>query len=303
MFLFLETQFCDGKTKTIQQIELLSKAQPFVTSLQKAISNMRIEPYTNSKHLMGIFDDGLSLEKKIQSIVNLRGKLRHHSLRSPHRWNPNQQMEYEPPARFLSNVVADTVIKETIDEIYAPEALKIFRDLSVSSGFETKIQVLTRRLENLKSLVLNMSFPTTVISSKFCLTAARQALEACTKDGQIVDTTRFDATHMRNKLELFEATLDLWAYTATRSIKLDTLSEIIKCKFEHYQAGVVISHEFSFPIKVNEINIESAWNLLKYCFEWIETKDPTTRIMTLKLLLEGSVRPILTYRVGAQVKN
>lgn len=303
MFLFLETRYCDGKTKTAQQVDLLLKSQTFVDSFEKAISELANKQLAQSKHLKDVFDESLSIRDKIKSIVNLRGKLRHHSLKSPFRWDPNKQGEYEEPARFLSSVVADIVIKESLRDIYAPENLDTFRDLSVSSGFESIIKVQTYRLENKRTLELNMSFPTTVVSSKLCLVALRNALEECEKNTQIGDTTRLDATNDRNGLELFETELGLWAYTDSQSMKSNNPADKVRCRFEHFQSGIVIKHEFIFPIQVNEINIENAWGLLKHCFDRIENIDPTTRVMNLKLFLGEIKRPILTYRVGAQVIN
>lgn len=303
MFLFLETRYCDGKTKTAQQVKLLSDSKTFTESLSRSISETHSQPFAKSKHLEGIYDPTLSLRDKIKIIVNLRGKLRHHSLKSPHRWDPNKQGEYEAPARFLASVVGDIVIKESLSDIYAPKNLKLFRELSVSSGFETKVEVLTHRIEHKKSLALSMSFPTTVISSKFCLAALRNAIDACENDGQLGDTTRLDASHERNGLELFEAELGLWSYTESHSLMLEKPEAKIRCRFEHFQSGIIIKHEFDFPVQVNEISVGYAWTLLKYCFDHIENKDPTTRIMNLKLFMGNHKRPLLTYRVSAQVKN
>lgn len=301
MFLFLETRYCAGQTKTVQQVDLLHKSQSFVDSLKNSISKLAKKPLAQSKHLKCVFDTSSSIKDKIKSIVNLRGKLRHHSLKSPLRWDPNKQGEYEAPARFLSLVVGNIVIKESLSDIYAPEHLKTFRDLSVNSGFESKIKILTYRLEKKRPLALSMSFPTTVISSKLCLTAVRNALEACEKDGQIGDTTRLDATHDRNELDLFETEMGIWAYTDSQSINIKNPVDKVRCRFEHFQSGIVIKHEFDFPILVDEINVGYAWNLLKYCFDRIENIDPTTRIMNLKLFLGENQRSILSYRVGAQV--
>ncbi|MCK5641370.1 MAG: hypothetical protein KAJ19_11250, partial [Gammaproteobacteria bacterium] len=166
-----------------------------------------------------------------------------------------------------------------------------------------KIKVDTYRLEKKPALQLNMSFPTTVVSSSFCLTAVRNTLIECEKSGQIGDTTRIDATLDRNGLELFEIEMGLWAYTETRSIKFKNPEQKIRCRFEHFHSSIVTKHEFDFPIQVDAINIGDAWGMLKFCLDRIERIDPTTRVVNLKLLSGESRRAILTYRVGAQVIN
>lgn len=303
MFLFIETRYCGGKIKTAQQVELLLNNRAFVESFETSISEFANKKLAQSKHLKDVFDASLSIRDKIKGIVNLRGKLRHHSLNSPLRWNPNKQSEYEEPARFLTMVVANFVMKESLSDIYSPENMKTFRDLSVSGGFETKITVHTYRLKKEKTLELSISIPTTVVSSTICLAAARSALEACDKNRQTGDTTRLDATNDRNGLELFEIELGLWTYSESQSIKLKNPADKVRCRFEHFQSGIVTKHEFEFPPQIDEINVENAWAMLKYCFDHIERKDPTTRVMNLKLFLGKNKRPILTYRVGAQVVN
>ena len=303
LFLFLETRYCDGKTKTVQQVGLLLKSQTFVESFEKTISEFEKEKLARSKHLRDVFNVSLSIKEKVKSIVNLRGKLRHHSLKSPLRWDPNKQREYQEPSRFLASVVADIVIKESLEDIYDTKNLETFRALSVSSGFETKIIVDTHRLERKQTLNLEMSFPTTIISSYFCLNAVRNALNECKKSGQISDTTRLDAIHDRNRLGVFEIEMGLWAYSETRSIKIDNRNCKIRCRFECFQSGAVVGHELKIAIQVDDINIEYAWRLLERCFDQIENIDPKTRIMNLKLFMGESRRPIITYRVGAQIPN
>jgi hypothetical protein len=303
MFLFLETRYCDGKTKTAQQVQYLSECNVFLESLKNSISKLAHLPISKSKHLMLVFDPNVAIKDKIKTIVRLRGKLRHHSLKSPHRWDPNKQNEYEEPARFISSVVADIVIKESLSDIYAPDALKKFRDISVTTGYESKIEVTTHRLEHKPSLALKMSYPTTLISTKICLTTFRNGLEACEKNGQMGDTFRLDAVHGSNDLELFEAELDIWVFSESPILEKKNTDDTMRCRFEHLSSGVVMKHEFEFPIQVAKININYAWSLLRYCFDHIEKKDITTRVLSLKLFLGKRKRPVATYRVGAQVKN
>jgi hypothetical protein len=257
----------------------------------------------SQKAKFDLFKPGEGTLEKIKVLVLLRGKLRHHSLKSPHRWDPNKQDEHESAARFLSAVVGDIVIKESLAEIYAPDALRKFRDISVSTGFETKIKVLTARLEKQRMLALDMSYPTTVVSSQLCLVTVRNAIEACEKEGQLSDTVRLEAMLSRTNIELFSLDFDVWAYTQTRAVETEKPIVSIKCSFEHFSAGIILKNEFFIPFQGQKLTIQDVWNLLRFSFDHIEQRNPTTRIMKLKLLLNDSAKAIVTYRVGAQVKN
>ena len=112
-------------------------------SLKNSISELGHLPLAKSEHLIAVFDPNTTVRDKIKTIVQLRGRLRHHSLKSPHRWDPNKQNEYEGAARFISSVVADIVIKESLRDIYGPEALQKFRDISVNTGFESNIEAVS----------------------------------------------------------------------------------------------------------------------------------------------------------------
>lgn len=303
MFLFLETRYCDGKTKTEQQVDLLSKEREFCEALEQMATEFASQGETSLNAKFDLFKPSDETRAKIKSLVLLRGKLRHHSLKSPHRWDPNKQNEYESAARFLGAVVGNIVVRESLEDIYAPPTLEKFRAISVSAGYETKIKLRTYRIESKRMLNLDMSYPTTVVSSQLCLATVRNAINACEDEGQLADTVRFEATHSRNELELFALDFDVWAYTSRRAIETEKPIGSVRCSFEHYRVGAVIRNEFSFPVQGHKLSISDVWNLLRFSFDHIENKDPTTRIMSLKLFLNVSPKAIVTYRVGAQVGN
>ena len=303
LFLFLETRYCDGKTKTAEQVNLLAGTDVFVQALEACIAEQKAHKLAASQHLTDIFSDELDLKQKIRKIVLLRGKLRHHSTKNPNRWNPNKQGEYEDAARFLNIVVGGIVLEESIADIYSPPALKSFKDISTSMGFETAIELRTHRLENKPTLQLDMTIPTTVISSKLCMVTVRNALSECDRVGQLADTVKLEAVLAHNQLQLLALELGTWAHSVTRTLKPTQPLEAMRCSFEHCRHGLIVRDEFSFPVNAPILNIPFVWRLVSYCFDHIENADPTTRIMNLKLFLNKGTRPILEYRVGAQVEN
>jgi hypothetical protein len=303
MFLFLETRYCDGKTKTAQQIELLSKEKVFCESLMRTAAEFMKLSGTAQLDKFDLFKPQDGIREKVKVLVLLRGNLRHHSLKSPSRWDPNKQSEHEMAARFLGAVVGHIVNNESLSDIYAPSVLSKFREIAVSTGHETRIRLMTHRLEKLRTLSLDMSYPTTVFSSQLCLAAVRSAIEACENEGQLDDTVRFEGTAKQADLELLSLDFGVWAYTSTRSIVSITPITAIRCSFEHYHSGGITKHEFMIPFGANRLTIPDVWKLLKICFDHIEDRDPTTRIMQLKLFMKDSLQAIVAYRVGIQVKN
>lgn len=302
MYLFLETRFCDGKTGNDKQTDLLCKQEELCQSIENNAKSFANQKSTGVP-AFNLFKPGDTTREKIRALVLLRGKLRHHSLKSPQRWDPNKQNEYEGAAIFLSAVVGDIVIKESLDDIYGPAALRLFREISVATGHETKIKVNTHRLNKERILVLDMSYPTTVVSSMLCLSVLRSAVKECEKAGQLEDTVRLQASSSRSELELFSLDFDVWAYTQSRAIETIDPIVSVRCGFEHYHSGIIVRREFSIPVPGHKLSIPDVWNMLGKCFDHIEEKNPTTRIMSLKLHLRNSDKAFVAYRVGAQVNN
>src|SRR3546814_11461826 len=146
-------------------------------------------------------------------------------------------MEHERAVRFWGAVVGERVIEESLEAIYAPAALSKFREISVNTGYETKINLVTYRLEKERMLALDMSYPTTVVSSQLCLASVRNAIQACEKEGQLTDTVRFEATHSQTGIELFSLEFDVWAYVQTRRIETEKPFESVRSHFEHFKVG------------------------------------------------------------------
>lgn len=299
MFLFLETRYCDGKTKTAQQVELLSQNSELCSCIEKNAAELTKANQAHKGENLDLFNSCANVRDKIRALVLLRGKLRHHSLKSPNRWDPNQQDKHKGEARFLVAVVHDIVIKESLEEIYAPASLEEFRKQSVSSGNEISVKLTTHRVKNEPALELNMSYPTTVVSSLLCVNTVTRAMEECEKAGQLADTARFEPVHSGRDLELFSIEFDVCAYTAKREIEVSRPIEFVRCSFERFHAELITKHQFSIPCQGNRLSILDVWKLLKRSFDHIERRDPKIRIMSLKLFINDGTKAIVSYRVGA----
>lgn len=302
MFLFLETRYCEGKTSAKEQVKLLSKNQDVCLSIEKAAFEFFKSNQTKSKERFGLFSSDSSIEEKIRKIILLRGKLRHHILKSPDRWDPNKQDVHKGEARFLTAVVHGIVIKESLSDIYAPTSLEKFRKQSVSSGNEVKIKLKTHRASFGRALELNLSYPTTVVSTLMCVNTVREAVACCEKNGQLADTVKFEAVHGKQGLELLSVDFDVWAYTATGKLVVTKPIEFIRCDFEYFRSGLVARQEFSVPFRGITLAILEVWKLLMLSFDHIENVDPTTRIISLKLYINDGTKSFVSYRVGASVR-
>ena len=128
-------------------------------------------------------------------------------------------------------------------------------------------------------------------------------MQSCEKEGQLADTVRLAATSSQANLDLFSLDFDVWAYTQDRAIETEKPIASVRCTFEHFQAGFIVSHEFSMPVRGSKLTILDVWKMLQRTFDHIEQRDPTTRIMSLKLFVRDGTKAIAAYRVGAQVKN
>src|SRR3546814_17525549 len=105
MFLFLETRYCDGKTGNDKQTELLLKQKKLCDILERAATEFTKQDGSSWKNKFDLFKPGDGVREKIKTLVLLRGNLRNHSLKSPHRWATNKQNEHERAERFLGSVV------------------------------------------------------------------------------------------------------------------------------------------------------------------------------------------------------
>lgn len=67
MFLFLETRYCDGKTKSAQQVDLLSKNTVFCNHLEQSILEIKDKQITESEHLKKFIHHKYNTQRKDKS--------------------------------------------------------------------------------------------------------------------------------------------------------------------------------------------------------------------------------------------
>ncbi|MEH2529421.1 hypothetical protein V1277_004202 [Bradyrhizobium sp. AZCC 1588] len=73
-------------------------------------------------------------------IVELRGRLRHHSIGNPNRWNPNEQQKYRAEAVFLAAVCRE-IAKPSFDVTWADEYVQEFVEQAKAMGMQVDVSV------------------------------------------------------------------------------------------------------------------------------------------------------------------
>ena len=89
-------------------------ARPVVDGLQEARKHLRARASPALKKLFVKSDEEL-----IEHLVDTRGTLHHHALRSPRAWHPEKPDHYEAEAQALQSIVHEIALKEVISLIYS----------------------------------------------------------------------------------------------------------------------------------------------------------------------------------------
>jgi hypothetical protein len=159
-YLFFESQFCRGQTKTRQATERLVGSPAFMASLDSAVT--ALTPTETGK----LRFKALNLWKSepqnlVMEIVELRGHLRHHSSNNPHRWDPDKQENYNGEARLLSLAAQDLAFPMTTGKLWDPSLLQKYSRLAEESNMAITIHVMMtiREEEHLRDVGIDLTLP------------------------------------------------------------------------------------------------------------------------------------------------
>jgi hypothetical protein len=204
-YLFLETQFCGGKTATHQAVAALMASPEFMSALEDvataAVTSKRFDS-TRFKTLAFWPNDKKALVKE---IVELRGRLRHHSLNSPHRWDPNRQEHFDREARFLSQIANNIAFPKTVGTLWEGELVQKFSQLAEEMHMTTKVNVrLTiKTSEQVQDVGLSFSVPQPDTNPELAKFVLEKALEAFDEKSPGAELFSIRATIAGNGRELF----------------------------------------------------------------------------------------------------
>jgi hypothetical protein len=140
-YLFLETQFCRGRTGTEQAVNELMARQEFMDALGAAVAEQSESKLKRKLRFDSLGNWQNEPRQLVKEIVNLRGKLRHHSLANPERWNPNNQDDYDAEARFLASVAQNVAFPKTTARLWSQDLLERFVNLAKEMHMAIEIGV------------------------------------------------------------------------------------------------------------------------------------------------------------------
>ena len=205
-YLFIETQFCGGHTGTNEATNQLMQSPIFTAALNGVAleyqSDAKRRDALRFKSLSNWPDDQRSL---VREMVLLRGQLRHHSLASPHRWDPDKQEHYENEARFLSLVCNAIAFPMTTGTLWDPTVVERFTELAkeMHMTIEVHVKLTIREDEHLQDIAMNMTLPQSQPDPQLAKFILTKALEELDKKSPGAELFAMRAWSKSNGTELF----------------------------------------------------------------------------------------------------
>lgn len=219
LYLFLESLFCKGKTKTAHVVENLLAAPPFVEALVSAIQMTKNElPIPRASDRIRHFPKELKIHSTpkvlTESIVNLRGKLRHHNENSSVKWDPTRQDDYRNDAYFLAAVVQNIAFQMGAQHLWENSIAKGFQEMSKSIGVELKIRVKMELIagELTFERLVDLTVPAIDLNARLATFVLNKALELADQNDPHAGVLTIRAHQLPNGPELFR--YDLGAQVA-----------------------------------------------------------------------------------------
>lgn len=204
-YLFIETQFCKGRTGTLQATDQLLASAEFMSALEAVANETRALPNFGKVSLASLKNWPAERRGLVKEIVELRGRLRHHSLGSPHRWDPNRQEAFEKEARFLSLVAHHLAFPKATGILWEPNLLDQFLTLAKEMHMTIEIHVLLTIRENdvTQDVGLDMTFPQPSMDSQLARAVLAKAIEIFEQKSPAAELFAIRAWTKRNRAELF----------------------------------------------------------------------------------------------------
>ena len=189
-YLFIESQFCRGRTGTQAVVRELMKHEEFVSAISRAVTDFKAQKRAKSIRLASVISDATTTEKIIEEIVELRGALRHHSLGSPNRWDPNKQEKYDVEAGFIAQVCFNIAFPKTTLRIWDSPYVEQFMEQakSANSNIELSVIVTLRRGDQAAEQRFGLNYPQAGMDAPLARTVLDKILEIIDKqapDGEI----------------------------------------------------------------------------------------------------------------------
>lgn len=139
-YLFFETQYCRN-TSTRQATDALTSNSEFMTALGMVVEETIKEKDTRELRFKSLQSWKTEPRSLVKEIVELRGHLRHHSLGSPHRWDPDKHEHFNREAVFLGLVANKITFPKTTGKLWEQTVLERYIQLAREAHMAIEIQV------------------------------------------------------------------------------------------------------------------------------------------------------------------
>ena len=135
-YFFLESMFGEGQFKKHGVEEAFKKSKQLREAIEKVMAN----PAANATHRRSELESflkkysGMSVEKIIEHIVELRGFLHHHTAKRKDIWHPEDHERYELEALLLRSIACCIAIETSLAYLYRQHVMEAYvRDIDGDS--------------------------------------------------------------------------------------------------------------------------------------------------------------------------
>ena len=297
-FLFLETRYCDGKTKKNEQVKRLSAAPVFVEKLKSAVESFRSEFVGKNSRLPVAECDGTDVSKLIEEIILLRGELRHHSLNSPRRWDPNNVKKYELEARFLGAVCGYILLEELFLRTYESDVTSAFVEQAHRHNFQLALLIHRLGFDEAQIVPIRMTYPVSREDIRTASSAFSNALDATRSTHGLTQLRSLICVSEKRKIELFTATIGRAFENTQGKVPVGTS---IRASIEYVHNGMVSSGGFKLTTGDPALDREGAWDLGAQCMDHFFKTTPDNELLSMKVVAETSRLEVFSFRVGSGI--
>ena len=141
----------------------------------------------------------------VKEIVELRGALRHHSLKHPNRWDPNKQEDYGVEASFLGSVCMGVAFPFTTEKLWDSFYVEQFVEQAKRSNcaVELAVTITVRVGDQAEEKHVNMTFPQMRLDAPLAKTVLMKVMELVDKEMPGAEVFAIRARHKSQGTELF----------------------------------------------------------------------------------------------------
>lgn len=127
-YFFLESMFGEGQFKKHGVEEAFKKSKPLTEAIEKVMAN----PSANVTHRRNELESflkkyaGMSVDKIIEHIVELRGFLHHHTAKRKDIWHPEDHKRYESEALLLRSISCCVALETSLAFLYKRHVMEAY---------------------------------------------------------------------------------------------------------------------------------------------------------------------------------